>query len=100
MFVAKLFLGFPIEHDFSLKLDKVNPEIVSLFVKKGGDYLEKINFKGVSYLGKFVGDIADGTALELLEANIYSLLKKLVPEYSYEKIPLLLFPYSESSEEN
>lgn len=92
MYSAKLFLGFPVDQEFSFHLQKVNPHLTSLFIQKSGQYLEEVNFKGVSYLGKYAENVTDSSELELLEANVYSLLKKLVPDYSYEKVPLLLFP--------
>jgi hypothetical protein len=90
-----LFLGFPIEESFEKKLNLTNPYIVSLFVKKNGDYLQEVTFKTRKYLGKFVGHMTDFSELELIEANIFSILKKLVPDHPYDQTPLVLFTLSD-----
>lgn len=92
----QLFLGFPLSSEFASKLEKTNPYAVSLFIQEKGDYLHEVNFKNGKYLGKFVNNLADFSELELLEANIFSILKKLVPNYPYEQNPLVLFTISPS----
>lgn len=91
-----LFLGFPIEPVYQSSLDATNPHAVSLFIRNDSDYLHEVTKKGVRYLGKKLGDFADLSHCELIEANIYSLLQKLVPDYSYDKASLVLLPIEES----
>jgi len=87
----QLFLGFPIGQDYAAKLKSANPHIIALFVQNSGDYLQEVTFKNGKYWGKFVGNIADFSELELIETNIISILKKFVPDYPYDQVPLVLF---------
>lgn len=92
MFDAELFMGFPITSEFALLLDSVSPEIKKLFIQENPDYLREVSHNGHSYLGKFAGKIGEASSLELLENNIISLLKKLVPDYPYQQSSLVIFP--------
>lgn len=86
-----LFLGFPIDETFNHSLNKNKPEYVSLFIDTDDNYLKKVEFRKVLYLGKFIPQEVYLTQLELLETNIVSLLKKLVVDYDYSKSKLFLF---------
>lgn len=86
-----LFLGLPIDESFAILLKKNKPEYISLFINSNNIYLEEINFQEVRYLGKYVKNEESLTQLKLLEANIYSLLKKLAANYDYSKSNLVLF---------
>lgn len=110
-----LFLGFPVTEIFATALEKNSPEYISLFIKPEDNSLKsnlppmnrsdsnmtaflgdklglnEIQYNGVRYLGKFVKNEASLTQLELLEANIFSLLKKLVTHFEYRSSDLFLF---------
>ncbi len=73
---------------FSKQMDALNPNLVKQFIQKNGEYLNEINQDGIRYLGKEMGSIVSFQQLELSEANIYSLLKKLVPDFPYNECPL------------
>lgn len=90
----QLFLGFPLHSTYQISLEKSSPALRNLFIQNNSDYLCQIEYKGIVYLGKPAGSIVDVQRLESLEENIYSLLRRLVPEYAYEQTPLLLFPIS------
>lgn len=92
MYNAQLFLGFPANKDFNLALQKVNPAVLAMFIQDNESYLSEITWEGSRYIGKYLDHVADLQTLELLEANIYSLLKKLVPDFPCRQIPLCLFP--------
>jgi len=94
MFEVELFLGFPMDAHFTESLNALDPRLVALFINNGEDsaYLEKIAYQNADYVGKYVGEMSEIQSLSLLEANIYSILKKLVPHYPYETVPLILFP--------
>lgn len=95
-----LFLGFPVSPDFARLLSKANPHVVSLFIQKGeGEYLQEMIFKEKIYLGKSVANLTDFSELELLEKHIYSILKKLVPDYPFKENPLVLFTHCPPSQE-
>lgn len=85
-----LFLGFPIGPAFEAKLAQVNPSTLALFTQGGDTYLELCETADARYLGKDLGALSDLATLELMESNIYSLLKHLVPEYPYAHHPLVL----------
>lgn len=86
-----IFLGFPLKEPFIQKLNSVSPGIRDLFICPGSDYLQEMVYKEERYLGKFIRSGVDLAALEMVEANIYSILHKLVPDYSYAECPLFLF---------
>ena len=89
---ARLFLGFHLTSDYNVELNKINPDLKKLFVQNNLDYLQELMIADNQYLGKYLEKPANLSELELLEANIYSLLGKLVPDYPYSKQPLHLLP--------
>jgi hypothetical protein len=91
MFQHQLFFGFLIEADFSAKLQAIDPKIRDLFIQNDANYLQTATHNKKTYLGKFIGKKGELSQLEQLEANIFSLLKKLVPDFPYEKHSLILF---------
>lgn len=92
MFSLEMFLGFPMDAAFGEALERLDPQVAALFIRDDDHYLKQVVDEDVSYLGKFVGSVCDSATLDLMEKNIYSLLKKLVPDYPYEAVPLILFP--------
>ncbi len=89
-----LFLGFPVDEPFSKLLNKNKPEYLAIFIGSGEAYLEEVHFQGVCYLGKYVANEEPLMQLELLEANIFSFLRKLVPDYDFATTHLILFALS------
>jgi hypothetical protein len=85
------FLGFPIDPLFEKHLQKTNHHLVMLFTA-GGNYLEKIFFQNKDYLGKFMSPLPLIEEVECLQANILSLLRKLVPHYPIKENPLFFLP--------
>ena len=78
-------------------LKKIPDEIVGQFINEEGVYLTQAENAGMTFIGKFGDSLATFQELEHLEANIYSLLKKLVPNFPYEETPLYLFPLLEKT---
>jgi hypothetical protein len=95
MYISKLFFGLPVDSELSKQLGKINPKILSLFIQEGENYLIEVKMENQTYLGKSILNPIDLSSLELLEANIYSLLKKLLPEYPFHLNSLILFPLQE-----
>lgn len=90
MFDYQLFFGYPQSDSFYRTLDQVSPALRALYIQSDpSSYLQQIEYEGVTYLGKLVDVPIEVETLEALETHIYSLLKCLVPQYSYEQ-PLLL----------
>jgi hypothetical protein len=52
------------------------------------------------YFGKFANANLTMSALELLEKNVYSLLKKIVPDFPYEETALYVFPILNEDKKN
>lgn len=92
LFDLELFLGFPINKAFAEATAKLDPKITLLFIGDSDEYLRQVAYQDVVYWGKNIGEICDVDKLELIESNIYSLLKKIVPDYPYAETSLLLFP--------
>lgn len=93
MYSVALFLGFPLDQLLAEELKSVDSQLASLFIgRNDNSCLQEITYNGVRYLGKFAGEISDPDSLKLLEANIYSILKRIVPHYNFEDAMLHLFP--------
>lgn len=85
-----VFLGFAPDNHFDSKLKGANPYLRSLLTN-GGLYLREVVHEKMRYLGKCTSSpIASVSELDNLEANILSLLKRLVPDYPYAEKPLVM----------
>lgn len=94
MYSPKIFIGFPVSAEFSQSLQELSPEAKKVFIQdEPSEYLQQYRKDGKVYLGKEVGELTELSALAGLESHIYSLLKKLVPDYSYESSSLHLLIY-------
>jgi hypothetical protein len=99
MFFAKLFVGIPIQDSFAEQFSKSNPQLIDIFIKRNNpEYLQEVEQNGIVYLGKSIQTACDIVSLDLIQANILSLLKKIVPDYSYSDVRLVLFPIVETKE--
>lgn len=96
MFFAKLFMGVAVEGSFASQFSAANPQLVALFLNPEREYLLEIKHEGKIYLGKTVSTSTDLASLGQIEANIVSLLKKIVPDYPYDDMELVLFPLVEN----
>lgn len=93
MYQSDFFLGLPITSFLSKGLDLVDPARLAFFIQKNNDtYLQELYHEETPYLGKYAGKMSDLVSLQLLQNNIYSLLRQIIPDYSYDEIPLVLFP--------
>jgi len=82
---AELFLGFPLTETLKSEFSKVDARLFDMYP------LKQIDHEGVSFLGKDVGPSSDITKIKLLEANIYSILAKILPDYPFKNESLSLF---------
>lgn len=99
MYSVKLFFGVPISGEIAAKLSLVNPDLLSLFVQNEDHYLREAVIQNQRYMGKSIENAVDLASLELLQANIFSLLKKILPDYPIEKHPLILLPLQDANEQ-
>lgn len=91
MFDTVLFLGFPLSVAYQQELTRLPAAERELFIQnQDSAYLQKIENEGIEYLGKYLGPSTEMGALEMSCSHVYSLLKKLIPYFSYEEHPLLL----------
>jgi hypothetical protein len=93
MFDCELYLAFPVDSLYQKKLDALPKELRDVFIHHSSNHSEYLSFiqeAGQWYLGKKVGLSIDSAALDLIRSNIYSLLRRLVPEYPYEQTSLVL----------
>jgi len=86
MFDLKLFLGFTPDAAFENELKKCNTHLVALMIDKE-DYLQKIEHKSQTYLGKHISEKPTVAQLEDLEIHLLSLLQKLTPNYNFSQNP-------------
>lgn len=89
-------MGVAIEGSFAARYAAANPQIAALFLNPEREYLLEIQHEGKTYLGKTISTSADLASLGQMEANIVSLLKKIVPDYSYDDMEFVLFPLIET----
>lgn len=98
MFELQLFLGFPVDSVYQQKLKLLSFPEKDLFIQKGDSlYLQEIESEGVVYLGKSLGVCVEIESLNPLQIHVYSLLKRLIPDYPYEEKPLLLLAIPKGS---
>lgn len=83
MIDPEMFLGWPVPCTLLYQMKELKQE-----------YLVLLERDGQVYMGKKIGKAVDREALQNLEANIYSLLHKLHPEYPFKNTSLVLFPYA------
>lgn len=91
VFDVTLFLGFPVDVAYAKALASANPQLLQLFLSAGhSDYLTEVVHGGLRYIGKSSGEMSSIAQIELLQNNIYSLLRKLTPQYPFTQVPLTL----------
>lgn len=87
----EMFLGLCVTKEVAEKLSLVDPSFLHFFIQPGGEYLEEKVYEGKTYIGKKVSSIENLAHLDLAENNIYSLLRKMIPDLPCEKGSLWLF---------
>jgi hypothetical protein len=50
-----------------------------------------IQYEGNTYIGKYLGDYANTSAIDLLEKHIYSVIQRLIPNFSLGMYSLSFF---------
>lgn len=92
-----LFVGFEMTPAFAAELEGANPCAVLLFMHgEEKSYLTVVNRGGREWIGKVAETPLETGQIELLQANIYSLVKRLVPSFNPQKNPLHLFAMARS----
>lgn len=92
-FQSELFLGFSVDPTFENELNSLDNQIKSLYIQENSDaYLTKYALNDKQFLGKYIGTSSNLPHLELASTNIYSLLKKIVPNYPYDQSELFVIP--------
>lgn len=97
-FQLKLFVGFSPDSNFEEGVEETNPHLLTLLTS-GGDYLQEASYNQKRYLGKSTSSLLSVQQLENLEANVVSLLKRLVPGYPFENHPLCLLALPSEEDE-
>jgi hypothetical protein len=90
----QIFLGIPLDSLFQAQLKQVPPPLHALFIHP--EYLQQVEYAGQSYLGKVLDSLIEIQTLDSMEANIYSLLARLVADYQKKPLVLLALPKSVS----
>lgn len=91
-FDSHLFLGFAVDSSFQKSFNLLNLITKELFIQKNDAYLQEYFFNETLFLGKYLEKKTDLNQISLFSSNIYSLLKKIVPNYSYDQSDLWLIP--------
>lgn len=71
---------------------KIDASVYKIFISKKSEYLQEIEHEGVCYIGKFLGGILTDESLILVQENLKSILKKVLPDFSINSDSLILFP--------
>jgi len=90
MFSASLFFGFEMTPELQDALSRVNPALLSMFVDSSSEYLQECQFRNLRYLGKEIESPLDLGSMEAIGTHVESLVKRLIPDFSSKKHPLLL----------
>ena len=91
IFDSHLFLAFPLRPDYISNLELVPIALRALYIRNlDENYLSEISHKGQRFLAKNLGSLIDFQALESAQIHIYSVLKKLIPDFPYNSHPLVL----------
>lgn len=85
-------LGALLQGSFKRAFDGVNPALLATFVKEDESYLCQMPCGDQLFIGKFVGVAAEIPQLELSAEHLRSLLKRILPEFPVESLPLYLIP--------
>lgn len=96
----EMFLGVPLTDEVSQKLSEVDPSFRNFFIKDEGEYLQEKVYGGKVYVGKKISSIENLSELALIESNIYSLLKKMMPDHPCEEGTMWLFPILTDTQKN
>jgi hypothetical protein len=97
MIDTQLFLGLPLSDSYQQELSRQPASVRELFIQlHSSPYLQQLESEGILYLGKYLGSSVEFATLDVVQAHIYSILKKLIPHYSDEEQPLLLLALSSS----
>jgi hypothetical protein len=91
MFDYQLFLGLPLSKEYQQELAALPSSLREVFIQNQDlSYLQKIEYEGIMYLGKYIGSSIEVASLEAIQAHIYSLVKRLIPHEEGETSLLLL----------
>jgi len=89
-----MFLGFLVTPAFADQLEAVPRALRdNLIGKERSSYLSETIYKGDHYIGKDLSGVFTTASLDLSAAHIYSVLKKVVPNFPYECHSLFLFSF-------
>lgn len=86
----ELYLGLGIDKDLFDALQKIDPKIYSYYTHQL-QYLVEMEFSQEKFLAKKIGNRIDYSDLILLESNLLSILKKLLPSYNFNSELFTLF---------
>lgn len=92
MFDARLFLGFSVDANLKKQLDGANHNILKYFINDTGEYLCLTSSHEEDFIGKILGDEVNLKDLELIEANINSIITKILPEHNSQNYPMRIVP--------
>lgn len=92
-----LFCGVKITPGLESALASISPKLFGQYIGPDSGQLLQIERDQALYLGKYLDSSFPYSELTLQESNIHSILKKLVPEYSAQKHPVLLFPVEQGN---
>ncbi len=97
MIEYQLFIGVPVDNNISSALANLNTYIQETFINNESEYLHTTTTDTTTYLGKRIANEDTLHHCDLIEANVYSLLGKILPSYDFSTTQLLFIPIKHDS---
>ena len=88
---ANLFIGIHVTDKLREQLDKCEPYNERFFKRNDPEYLQMTTSSEKSYIGKRLSKKADYEDLDNVVSNITSILKKICPDYYFDKNQFTIF---------
>jgi hypothetical protein len=90
-----MFLGFMVSPSFADSLAAAPSALrEALIGQDEKHYLADVRYKNERYIGKRINEGCTTAALDLSAEHIYSVLKKIVPDFPYDQHNLYLFSFA------
>ncbi len=88
-----LFCGVKFTLSMENAIAHLPAKLYKQYIGSDLNHLSQIEKNQVLYLGKFLDSTFPYSELTLQETNIYSILKKLLPDFNPNLHPIMLVPY-------
>ncbi len=92
----QIFFGFPTSVQYRAELNDVSQPLLDAFISADDSYLQFLSNESGSYLGKMIEAPVSLDSLESQKDHIISLLRRLVPHYTYKRDSFVLWAINDA----